>query len=76
MSNMESTWTIIVTDGAVVVVDGQEPKSRLKYYAEGLRIYLKGAVKISRRDIVNYHAFEVCQSCHIPVRNLKSESWV
>jgi len=69
-------YTIIVSDGAVIVVEGKEPKSKLKFWCDGLRIYIKGAVKLSRRDVVSYHAFDICQQNHIPARLLRSEGWV
>lgn len=67
--------TIEVTDSKIIVHDGQLQFARLKYYAQGLEIYLKGAVPIKKRDIVNYHAMENCLARHIPIRTLVSYGW-
>lgn len=67
--------TIEVTDGKIIVHDGRLERARLKYYAPGLEIYLKGAVTVKKRDLVNYHAIENCLARHIPIRTLVSYGW-
>jgi len=68
--------TIVVTPGAVTVFDGKVKGAKLKFYAPGLEIYLKGGVSVRRRDIVNYHAFEIAAARHINPRSLYSTGWL
>jgi len=68
-------YTIEVKDFSIVVRDGRMPSSRLKYHAPGLEIYVKGSIKVARRDIVNYHAFAICAAHHIPIKKLIAEGW-
>jgi len=69
------TITIVVRDNSIVVVDGKVSGARLKYWSDTLHIYLKGAVPIRKRDMVNYHAFAAALARHIPLITLKSEGW-
>jgi len=73
---MESTWTIIVSDGAVVVVEGREPKSRLHYWGANVEVYLLGAVKVSRRDIVRYEATQIFLRAHVPLIQMRANGWM
>lgn len=67
--------TIVVGEADLKVVDGKVAGSRLKYHADGLHIYLKGAVPVRKRDKVNYTAFEACRARHISLMALRSLGW-
>jgi len=68
--------TIRVTPNGIEVIDGKEPRAKLKYVADNLEIYLVGAVKIGRRPAVNHMAMECALARHIPLISLKSYGWV
>jgi len=62
--------------GSIIVHDGRLPKSRLKWTALGLEIYLLGEVKVAHRDRVNFHAMNECLIRHIPLASLVSHGWL
>jgi len=62
--------------GSISVHDGRLPKSRLKWTAPGIEIYLLGAVPVASRDNVAYHAMNACLVRHIPLKSLVSHGWV
>lgn len=68
--------TIRVSALTMDVVDGRVSKSRLKYVAPGLEIYLVGSVTVARRAAVNHLAMEQALARHIPLISLKSHGWV
>jgi hypothetical protein len=68
--------TIRATATALEVVDGRVKRSRLKYRAPGLEIYLIGSVSVPRRAAVNHLAMECALARHIPLMSLKSDGWV
>lgn len=68
--------TIRVSALTLEVVDGRVSKSRLKYQAPGLEIYLIGQVSVPRRAAVNHLAMECALARHIPLLSLKSYGWV
>ena len=70
------TITIDVTEATCIIHDGRLPKSRLKWHAPGLQIFIRGAIPVRKRDMVLYHAFDLCLAHHIPLVQLKSEGWV
>jgi len=69
-------YTLEVTQNTVIVHDRVLPRSRQKYHAPGLQINIIGDVAASRRPAVNYHAFEICRSHHIPLVQLAAKGWV
>lgn len=69
-------YTLEVTQNAVIVHNRILPKSKQKYHAPDLQINIIGHVSIGRRPAVNYHAFEICRSHHIPLIQLSAEGWV
>lgn len=70
------TYTLHVTETTVIVHDGRLPESRLKYHADGMQVFVKGACPMRKRDSVNYHALELFLAHHFPLRNVVSEGWV
>jgi len=68
--------TIRVTPTTIEIIDGKEPKSKLKYVAPNLEIYLVGAVTVGRRTAVNGMAMECALARHIPLISLKAYGWV
>lgn len=70
------TITIIVSDNMIEVAQGRAIRARLKWQAPGLEIYIVGAVKVSRRPAVQYHAMSEAQKRHIPLLSLKSYGWL
>jgi len=65
------TYTLVVTENAVTVHDGQLPRSRLRYIADNFRLYTVGAIPARKMDIVAYHAISLAISHHIPARTVK-----
>ena len=75
MSSAKGTeiLTIQVSQNSMIVRDGKLPKSKLKYRAPGLEIYLIGEISVSRRAGVNQVAFDICIARHIPLISLSAQ---
>jgi hypothetical protein len=71
-----SKYTIVVSYSGVAVFDGILPKSRRKFWADGLQINIKGVVSVPMRDKVLYHAYSLCRAHHIPISRLYAEGWI
>jgi len=65
------TYTIVVTDNTMILHDGRVSDSRLRWYADGFRVYVIGAVSVRKMDALAHMAMEVALSHHIPLRTLK-----
>jgi hypothetical protein len=71
-----AVYTLVVEPNTIVIYDGRVAGSRLKYYADGLKIFVRGAIPGYRRDAVHYQAFDICLAHHIALRNLKQQGWL
>jgi len=71
-----TTYTIDVQPACIIVHEEHLKHARLQYRAPGLEIYVIGAVPLKKRDLVHYHAYEICRSMHIPVLQLVKDGWV
>jgi len=69
-------YTIVAEAGSVAVYDGRVKGAKLKYEADNLMIYVKGAFQLSMRDRVHYHAIELAAAHHIPANRLYNKGWV
>lgn len=67
---MELVTIEIKNAKTVIVHDGRVKKSRLKWTAGNLHIYLLGAITKDNRDMVNWHAQNQCLLRHIPLMQL------
>jgi len=65
------TYTIDVTKTTMTLYDGQVAGSKLRWYADGFRVYVSGAVPVQKMDALAHMAMEVALSHHIPLRTLK-----
>lgn len=66
----------IVYDGLkVAVVDGCVSDARLKYWSNNLEVYVKGAIPVTVRDKIHYHAMEQARARHIPLIAFYSKGW-
>lgn len=69
-------YTIVVSLSGVVVMDGKQKGSRLKYAGGGIEVYVRGAVSLRQRDSVHYHAMSLARAHHIPLTQFISYGWV
>jgi len=66
-----TTYTIVVTENTMILHDGQVPGSKLRWYADGFRVYVSGAVPVRKMDALAHMAMELALAHHIPLRTLK-----
>lgn len=63
--------TLVVDLVSITVLDGRVKQSRLGYSGGGLEVWLSGAIPVSRRDAVHYHAMQQALLRHIPLTQFK-----
>jgi len=65
------TYTLVVSENAIVAHDGILPRARLRYTAENFRVYVIGNVPVRRMGALIHTALELCVAHHIPAITLK-----
>lgn len=67
---MEEITIDATGQNGIIVHAGRMKKAHLKWYANGLHIYLLGAMTRKNRDTLNHTAIQECRSRHIPAISL------